>query len=201
MSEKPLWTPSPESVAAANVTAFMQRVNQRHGLALAGYHDLYQWSIDNLEAFWSEVWDFGNVIAQQRGERVLADGDKMPGARFFPDAKLNFAENLLLKRDDSDAIVFWGEDKVRRHLTRNAQNRQAIGPVGSKFKRENCLVQRQGLAQRQSGWKIGRQFEQTVMFLRQPEFARRTQHPRRMYAPHFDRADFDTARQFGPYAR
>jgi len=120
------------------MTAFMQRVNQRHGVSLATYHDLYQWSIDNLEAFWSEVWDFGGVIAQTRGERVLADGHRMPGARFFPDAKLNYAENLLRNRDDTDAIVFWGEDKVRRHLTRNelhdivSRTQQALAAAGVK---------------------------------------------------------------------
>ena len=118
MNDKPLWSPSPERVANANVTAFMQLVNERHGLRLGDYHELYQWSIEQPEAFWGAMWDFGGVIAQTRGERVLADPGKMPGARFFPDAKLNFAENLLRTRDDSDAIVFWGEDKVRRHLTR-----------------------------------------------------------------------------------
>ncbi|MEO5695421.1 MAG: acetoacetate--CoA ligase [Usitatibacter sp.] len=138
MTDKPLWSPSPERIAAAHATAFMKRVNERHGASLASYHELYQWSIDNLEAFWSQVWDFSGVIAQTRGERVLSDGDKMPGARFFPDAKLNYAENLLRERDDTDAIVFWGEDKVRRHLTRAelhdivSRTQQALTAAGVK---------------------------------------------------------------------
>ena len=118
MNDKPLWSPSPDRVESANITAFMKLVNARHALRLDGYHELYRWSIEQPEAFWTAMWDFGGVIAQARGERVLADADRMPGARFFPDAKLNFAENLLRVRDDTDAIVFWGEDKVRRHLTR-----------------------------------------------------------------------------------
>jgi acetoacetyl-CoA synthetase len=118
MNDKPLWSPSPERIANANVTAFMKLVNERHGLALGDYHQLYQWSIEEPQAFWVATWDFGGVVAQTRGDRVLADAGTMPGARFFPDAKLNFAENLLRRRDDTDAIVFWGEDKVRRHLTR-----------------------------------------------------------------------------------
>ncbi|QJR10003.1 Acetyl-coenzyme A synthetase [Usitatibacter rugosus] len=117
MTEAPLWTPSPERVAASNVTAFTKLVNERHGTKLTDYTSLYRWSCDHLEDFWIAVWDFSAVVAETRGKVALADGDKMPGARFFPDAKLNFAENLLRRRDDSDAIVFWGEDKVRRHLT------------------------------------------------------------------------------------
>jgi acetoacetyl-CoA synthetase len=117
MQEQPLWTPSPERLAGARMSAFMTRVNERHGLALKDYRQLWKWSVDHLEDFWSEVWDFGGVVGT-RGKRVLADKHKMPGARFFPDGKLNYAENLLRVRDDTDAIVFWGEDKVRRRLSR-----------------------------------------------------------------------------------
>ena len=116
-AQKPLWTPSPELVAASHVRGFMEGVNRRHGTDIRDYAQLHAWSIANLEKFWLEVWDFGRVIAETRGERVLVDGNKMPGARFFPDARLNFAENLLRRDDDGDALVFWGEDKVRRHLT------------------------------------------------------------------------------------
>src|SRR6267378_3104902 len=113
MQEQCLWKPSAQRIANANITAFMKQVNDRHSLSLREYRQLWQWSVDNLEDFWSAVWDFGGVIADRRGEHVLVDKDKMPGARFFPDAKLNFAENLLRRRDDTVAIVFWGENKVR----------------------------------------------------------------------------------------
>jgi acetoacetyl-CoA synthetase len=117
MSDKPLWSPSPESVAKANITAFMKLVNSRHGLELGDYAGLYRWSIDKPGDFWTALWDFGGVIAEARGARVIADPDRMPGARFFPDARLNFAENLMRLGDDSDAMVFWGEDKVRRRMS------------------------------------------------------------------------------------
>jgi acetoacetyl-CoA synthetase len=120
--DSPLWTPSAERIAAALVSDFMREVNERHGLELGDYAGLHRWSVDHLEQFWTAVWDFGGVIAETRGERVLVDGDKMPGARFFPDARLNFAENLLRTNDDSDAIVFRGEDRVRRRLTRRELN-------------------------------------------------------------------------------
>ncbi len=113
----PLWTPSPDRVAAANMTAFKDRIAAEHGVDLPDYAALYAWSIANMEAFWTAIWDACGVIAETRGDRVMVDGGKMPGARFFPDARLNYAENLLRRRDDGDAIVFWGEDKVRRRLS------------------------------------------------------------------------------------
>jgi acetoacetyl-CoA synthetase len=116
---QPLWTPSRARIESANLTRFTALLNDRHGLSLDGYGDLWQWSVDHLEDFWVDFWDFAGIIAETRGERVLIDGDKMPGAQFFPDAKLNFAENLLRRRDDSDAIVFWAEDKVKRRMSWN----------------------------------------------------------------------------------
>ena len=132
----PLWQPSPERIAGTNLTAFMARVERDWGVKLADYDDVYDWSVAELEKFWSSVWDFCGVIAETRGETVLADGDKMPGAKFFPDARLSFAENLLRRRDGADAMVFRGEDKVRRRLShaqlydqvsRLAQAFQAMG--------------------------------------------------------------------------
>ena len=111
-----LWQPSTARVEATNLFRFMARIHQRLGLDLGDYDALWRWSIDEPAAFWSEVWEFTGVIAETRGERVLVDGDKMPGARFFPDARLNFAQNLLRRADDTDAIVFRGEDQVRRRL-------------------------------------------------------------------------------------
>ncbi|NNG03822.1 MAG: AMP-binding protein, partial [Inquilinus sp.] len=114
---KPLWQPSPERIAGAQMTAFKDRVAAAHGLELPDYAALHTWSVAEPEAFWTALWDFGGVIAETRGDRVLVDGDKMPGARFFPDARLNFAENLLRRRDDAPAIVFRGEEQVRRSLS------------------------------------------------------------------------------------
>ena len=120
----PLWQPSAERIAASNLTAFMGRVERDCGVRLATYDQLYAWSTAELEKFWTSVWDDCGVIAESRGEVVLADGDKMPGARFFPEARLNYAENLLRRRDEADAIVFWGEDKKKRRLSFRALHEQ-----------------------------------------------------------------------------
>lgn len=112
----PLWTPTQDQVASAPMTAFMAAASARAGAEFTRYDDLHRWSIDEREAFWSLVWDFCGIVGE-RGEVVLADGDRMPGAAFFPDARLNFAENLLKKTGGNDAIVFRGEDKVERRMS------------------------------------------------------------------------------------
>lgn len=105
----PLWEPSEERIANANVTRFINFVNEKHSLGLSGYETLYQWSIDRREDFWAAVWEFGEVISSVPHERVLEDSPTMIGAKWFVGARLNFAENLLRFRDDRVALVFKGE--------------------------------------------------------------------------------------------
>ncbi len=113
----PLWTPSPERRAQANLTAFAALVAERHGVRYDNYPDLYAWSVREPEQFWSALWDFCGVVAETKGERVLVDGHRMPGAQWFPDARLSYAENMLRRRDDAPAMIFRGENKVRRTLS------------------------------------------------------------------------------------
>ena len=111
----PLWTPSPERVAETALRRFMDFLGERVGRRFADYADIHAFSIAEREAFWSALWDFCGVIGE-KGERVLVD-DRMPGARFFPDARLNFAENLLRCNGASEAMVFRGEDGSSLRLT------------------------------------------------------------------------------------
>jgi len=113
----PLWQPTADRAADSNLAAFMRRAQEDWGVTFSDYDSLYEWSLREMEKFWQSVWSFCGVIAESQGDRVLVDADKMPGAKFFPDARLNFAENLLRRRDDGDAVVFWGEDKVKRRLS------------------------------------------------------------------------------------
>ena len=99
-----LWTPSPERVAGANLTRFTDAVNRRHGLALADYDALYDWSISHIPDFWEAVWKFVGILHSEPYTSVLED-PKMPGATWFKGARLNFAENLLRYRDDRPALV------------------------------------------------------------------------------------------------
>ena len=107
---KPLWTPSPERAAQTAMAQFMARAGTKD------YAELHAWSAGSSEAFWNLLWDFCGVKGE-KGGRTLVDGGRMPGAKWFPDGRLNFAENLLRRRDDADAMVFWGEDRIKRKLS------------------------------------------------------------------------------------
>ena len=112
-----LWQPSPERIADANLTRFAALVRERHGVSAGDYAALHRWSIEDRAAFWTAIWEYGAVIGDRGDGPALVDGDRMPGAKWFPAARLNFAENLLRRRDDAPGIVFRGEDRVRLSLS------------------------------------------------------------------------------------
>jgi acetoacetyl-CoA synthetase len=111
MKETPLWTPAADRADAAQVWDLIAEANRRHGARAGSYRELHAWSTAHPALFWSLIWDFCGVVGD-KGERLMADPDKMPGARFLPDASLNFAENLLRRSDGGDALVFRAEDKL-----------------------------------------------------------------------------------------
>jgi len=105
-----LWEPSAERIEAAAMTAFRRKVNGRHGLELEDYAQLFRWSVEAPEVFWHDVWEFCGVLGDGPGTPVLLDGEQMPGARWFPEARLNYAENLLEgPASEAEAIVFRNE--------------------------------------------------------------------------------------------
>jgi acetoacetyl-CoA synthetase len=108
----PIWEPSADRIARARLTAFIRQVNAAFNLRLTSYDPLYRFSIERPADFWREVWTFCG-IAGDMGDRVVVDLDRMLDARFFPDAKLNFAENVLRRRDAAPALIFNGEGRRR----------------------------------------------------------------------------------------
>ncbi len=117
IAPEPIWSPDNERMANAQLGQFRIAVNQRWSAECNDYLQLWRWSIKHPEAFWTTVWDNCQLIGDREGT-VLEHGDRMPGARWFPQARVNYAENLLRFRDDADALVFWGEDRVKRRLSR-----------------------------------------------------------------------------------
>jgi len=114
---KLLWQPSEEAIEQAQLTQFARQVIRKRRLEVSSYPEFYRWSVDQPEAFWSDLWDFSGIVALRKGSTVLVDGDKMPGARWFPEARLNFAENLMRRGDRGDAFVFWDESGLRRRVS------------------------------------------------------------------------------------
>jgi acetoacetyl-CoA synthetase len=131
-----MWIPSPERVQATEMARFRDWVAARHGLQIEGYEGLWRWSVDELEQFWADVWEFTGVIASKPYERVLASRE-MPGTRWFEGAELNYAENLLSGHDDGDTAVLhcselrdlaelsWGE--LRAQVAATAAGLAALG--------------------------------------------------------------------------
>ena len=121
---KPLWTPDKARIDCSNWKLFCDYLTEHAEFTPQNPHALYDWSVQQPEKFWEAVWHFCQVIASQQYTEVLSDGQRMPGARWFSGAKLNYAENLLRHRDSKTAIIFHGEDKVRRELTYHELYRQ-----------------------------------------------------------------------------
>ena len=112
-----LWQPTERAIEEAQLTQFARQLVRKRKLELNTYPDFYRWTVENPEEFWSDVWDGCGVIASRKGSTVLLDGNKMPGAKWFPEARLNFAENLLRRGDRGDAYVFWDETGFRRRVS------------------------------------------------------------------------------------
>jgi len=112
-----LWEPSKSRIDSCTLTAFMRATEQRWNREFPDYQALYDFSVSEFDKFWQSVAAFCDVCAEEWGEHAVVDAHKMPGAQFFPEAKLNFAENLLRRRDDGPAIIFRAEDKVRRTMS------------------------------------------------------------------------------------
>ncbi|MEM7023780.1 MAG: acetoacetate--CoA ligase [Pseudomonadota bacterium] len=109
-----LWQPEPEAAAATQIARLAALRGFQGNSAIQA---LWRWSVDHPAEFWQEVWDLSEVRASRVADQVLVDADRMPGARWFEGARLNFAENLLRRDDDGAALIFVGEDGRRRELS------------------------------------------------------------------------------------
>ena len=112
-----MWKPSVEQIERSQMFEFKEFINTRHGLNLGSYQDLHEWSVDNIHEFWASAWEFFDIIHSQPYTQVVDDVSEMPGAKWFTGARLNFAENLLRRRDDKTALIFKGESQPVRKLT------------------------------------------------------------------------------------
>ena len=114
-----LWQPSTKRKANATINRFMDQVNAEFGVDVSDYESLYQWSIANPADFWTLLWDFAEIKASKKGHQVVLDQDKMRGAQWFPEARLNYAENLLKhchEIPDRPALIFHGEQGNTRQI-------------------------------------------------------------------------------------
>lgn len=114
---KIMWKPDHDRIQTSQMWQFLSRVNEKYRKNFEAYTDLHPWSVDHPDQFWSLMWEFGDIIASQSNSQVVDDPHKMPGAKWFEGARLNYAENLLRFRDDHPALVFKGEGLSPRTLS------------------------------------------------------------------------------------
>ncbi|MGB5097970.1 MAG: acetoacetate--CoA ligase, partial [Porticoccaceae bacterium] len=130
MPSQPLWRPSDARISQSNMLAYARFLDTEYGQLFTDYTALHQWSVSRPEDFWRSIWSFTGIRCSEPGQRVLEDGTRFPGARWFPDARLNFAENLLRRRDDAAALIGRLENGDRRTLT-YAQLHDAVARVAA----------------------------------------------------------------------
>ncbi|MCX5817844.1 MAG: acetoacetate--CoA ligase [Proteobacteria bacterium] len=133
--KQPLWKPSEKRIKNANMTKFVEFINKRFNKQLTGYFDLYDWSVDNIADFWASVWDFVDIKASKKYEKVVDDLKKFPGTQWFTGAELNFAENLLRYRDKEVAFVFKCETKPSVRITYE-ELYKTVGRLASSLKEQ-----------------------------------------------------------------
>jgi len=114
---KLLWTPSNERIKGTNMYRFMNFINEKYNKKFSEYKHLYEWSIENIPDFWVSLWEFADIKASKQFDQVIDDLNKMPGAKWFSGARLNFTENLLHYRDDQIALIFKGEEQESTSIT------------------------------------------------------------------------------------
>jgi len=113
----PLWQPSRERVLASNLTAFARAAEPEAGHPLSDYAAIYRFSIEQPGSFWRCLWRFAGILGEGEDGPVLLDAERMPGARWFPEARLSFAENLLRRRDTAPALIAWADGRERREIS------------------------------------------------------------------------------------
>ncbi len=130
----PLWRPTQSQIETSRMDIFRRQMESDHQVALPTYEALHAWSISQPEAFWSSLWDFAGIVGA-KGSRIIVDGHKMPGAAFFPDANLNFAENLLRKNDDTIALHFNNEGELKSAMSWRELN-QSVSKMRQFFRKQ-----------------------------------------------------------------
>ena len=114
---KLLWCPSTNEIKNTQAWGFIQEVNQEFKVKLTNFHELYQWSCEFPESFWSFFWRYSSIIAERNPTEISKNSDDFLDSKWFPDTRLNFAKNLLSDKSDNPAIVFWAEDKQKTSLS------------------------------------------------------------------------------------
>ena len=117
VSNEVVWSPSDKRVKSSQMHKFMQNINKKYNINLSSFSELHTWSIENKTQFWELIWDFFDIIGSKGTKPYIDPLNKMPGSKFFPNGKVNYAENMLSGNVSGTAIVFKSEDKIRKEIS------------------------------------------------------------------------------------
>ena len=135
MKNEQLWKPTLERIESTSLFKFIEHINFHKHTKITDFETLHKWSVENRNCFWNEVWDFYDVIGHKGEKPYLELPNNLPGTRFFPNGKLNYAENMLKKGDSDIAITFWSEDKIKKRLSWSELKNQ-VAAVANYFKKK-----------------------------------------------------------------
>ena len=125
-----LWEPPAELVEQARMTEYLRWLAAERGLELDGYDDLWRWSVDDLEGFWSSIWDFFEVQADGGYDRVLGSRE-MPGAEWFAGTRLNYAEHVFASKDDAETAILHASELRELDQLSWGELRAQVGAVAA----------------------------------------------------------------------
>jgi acetoacetyl-CoA synthetase len=128
------WKPAEDDVKNSKMNGFLTHIANTYLLKDNNYSTIHRWSVNNIENFWNEIWQYTGIKSSKSHHQVVDDTRKMPGAKWFSGARLNFAENLLIRNDNQKAMIFLGEDKVRKEIT-YSQLHEQVRRVAAGLKR------------------------------------------------------------------
>jgi len=117
MDQPILWNPDESIMKHSQMFEFLNLIDKKYHLAKPTYASLHRWSVENIADFWMEFWEYAQILRSQPYSQVVDNPNKMPGAKWFTGAKMNFAENLLQHRGNKTAIIFRGENGTEKHIS------------------------------------------------------------------------------------
>ncbi len=138
VSNTVMWSPSDERIKSSRMYEFMEKINKKYYLNLASFANLQKWSIENKIQFWSSIWDFFEIIGFKGNVPYIDPENQMPGSKFFPNGKVNYAENMLSGDVSGTAIVFKSEDKIRKEISWKELKTQ-VATLANYFKKEGVV--------------------------------------------------------------
>ena len=128
-----MWEPSQEYIESTILYQYMNWLKKTKGLSFEGYQELWKWSVTEIEDFWESIWEFGDVKATRKYDRVLADA-QMPGAKWFEGARLNFAENLLAKDQGEQTALYFRSEKIRERTISWTELKESVASVAQSLR-------------------------------------------------------------------